>query len=75
MKLEIVYIEKPPKPTSERVDGYKHATDPGVNVAGLPALAQVLVDALVADGSEQRHIRDADGLLLEAFFPIRLITA
>ena len=58
--------------TSKWVDGYEHTTDPGVDVTGLPALAEVLVDALVADRRKKRHIRHADGLLLEAFLPIRL---
>ena len=49
--LETGCSETTSRHTSEWVHGNENTTDPGVDVAGLPALAQVLVDALVADRS------------------------
>lgn len=43
-----------------------------VNLPVLKPLFQVVIDTLIADRREQRHIRHAHLLLLESFFPIRL---
>ena len=58
--------------TSEGIDGDEHSADVGVDFAILPPFLEILIDALVRDGSEESHIRHADLLLLEALLPVRL---
>jgi hypothetical protein len=58
--------------TSEWVDRDEHGANVSVNLGVGPSFLEILVDALVADSGEQRHIGDPDLLLLEALLPIRL---
>lgn len=59
--------------TPKRIDGYKHIANVGVDLAIRPPLLEVLVDSLVADCRQQRHIGDASLLLLEPLLPVGLV--
>jgi hypothetical protein len=43
-----------------------------VDLLVLEPLLEVVVDALIADGAQQRHVADAGLLLLEAVLPVGL---
>ena len=58
--------------TSERVDRDEHRADVCIDLRILPTLLQVLVNALVCDRGQQRHVRHSDLLLLKALLPICL---
>ena len=58
--------------TSERVDRYQHRANVRVDVSILPPFLQILIDALVADLGQQRHVGDTHLLLLEPLLPVGL---
>lgn len=60
-------------PTSKWVHGYENGSNVGVYLPVCPPFLQILVYTVIADLGQQRHVRDANLLLLEALFPVCLL--